>query len=159
MRKDNRDAGELRPMAITPDYVRHVPASVMIEQGARFITETMTVWQDCGVPSAHLATNRWLLENGCDNSLHNQATLDNSQLVPPVYLADHASIENSLIGPHAVVGPGCRIVNSRLRDTIVMADSSVLDSQLDHSLVGERVIVRNYRGSLNIGDDCEVGQE
>ncbi len=36
--------------------------NLMLEQGARFTTETMTVWQDCGVPSYHLATNRWLLD-------------------------------------------------------------------------------------------------
>jgi glucose-1-phosphate thymidylyltransferase len=133
--------------------------NLMIEQGTRFVTETMTIWQDCGVPSAHLATNRWLLENGCDNSQHLEAPLVDSQLIPPVYLADDVSIENSLIGPYAVVEPGCRVANSQLRDTILMADSTVLDSRLDHSLVGERVIVRNYRGSLNVGDDCRVGEE
>ena len=133
--------------------------NLMIEQGARFVTETMTVWQDCGVPSAHLATNRWLLENGHDNSLYTQASLAHSQLVPPVHLGNDVTIENSLIGPHAVVEAGCHIVNSQLRDTIIMADSTVLDSQLDHSLVGERVMVRDYQGSLNVGDDCEVGGE
>jgi methyl-accepting chemotaxis protein len=43
--------------------------NLMIEQGARFTTEAMTVWQDCGVPAYHLATNRWLLDNGSDNSI------------------------------------------------------------------------------------------
>jgi glucose-1-phosphate thymidylyltransferase len=50
--------------------------NLMLEQGAVFTTETMTVWQDCGVPAYHLATNRWLLDNGSDNSQTSAAQAD-----------------------------------------------------------------------------------
>jgi glucose-1-phosphate thymidylyltransferase len=130
--------------------------NLMLEQGARFTTESMTVWQDCGVPSYHLATNRWLLEHGSDNSQTSAARLINSTVTPPVNLADNCVIENSTIGPYAVVENGCRVVDSHLRDTILMADSLVQSSQLHDSLVGERVEVKGYTGSLNVGDDSQI---
>jgi glucose-1-phosphate thymidylyltransferase len=130
--------------------------NLMLEQGAVFTTETMTVWQDCGVPAFHLATNRWLLEHGSDNSRTTCAQLFNSTIIPPVHLADKCTIEDSVIGPYAVVESGCRVVDSHLRDTILMADSVVQGSQLHDSLVGERVEVQSYAGSLNVGDDSQV---
>lgn len=131
--------------------------NLMIERGARFTTEAMTVWQDCGVPAYHLATNRWLLDHGHDNSQSTQAQLINSVLVPPVNLADEVLIEDSVVGPYAVVESGCRIRRSRLEDTILMADSTLEDSQLRESLIGERVMVRAYHGALNVGDDSKIG--
>ena len=128
----------------------------MLEKGARFLTEPMTVWQDCGVPSYHLATNRWLLEHGNDNSRITFARRVNSTIVPPVYLADDCLIEDSTVGPYAVVERGCRVIGSQIKDTIVMADSVVHDSQLQDSIIGERVVTKGYVGNLNVGDDSQV---
>jgi glucose-1-phosphate thymidylyltransferase len=130
--------------------------NVMIEKGARFLTERMSVWQDCGVPSYHLATNRWLLDNGNDNSRITFARIVHSTVVPPVYLAEGCVIEDSTVGPYAVVERGCRVLGSQVRDTILMADSIVHDSQLHDSLIGERAEVKGCCGSMNIGDDCQV---
>lgn len=130
--------------------------NLMLEQGSRFTTEMMTVWQDCGVPSYHLATNRWLLDHGNDNSRITAARLVNSTLVPPVFVDDDSLIEDSTVGPYAVVERGCRVLGSHLRDTIVMADSTVHDSQLHDSLVGERAEIKGHIGSLNVGDDSQI---
>ena len=130
--------------------------NVMLESGARFTTEAMSVWQDCGVPEAHLDTNRWLLDHGSDNSGTTSARLVNSAIVPPVNLADDVLIENSTVGPYSVVEGGCQIVDSRLEDGIVMANARITGSRLNRSLVGERTEVTGFTGSLNIGDDCRV---
>ncbi|MER2598970.1 MAG: sugar phosphate nucleotidyltransferase [Caldilineales bacterium] len=130
--------------------------NVMIEHGARFTTEIMSVWQDCGVPSFHLETNRWLLMNGSDNSADHVAEVNNSTLVLPVHLGDGCVIEDSTVGPFAVVEAGCRITASTLRDCIVMADSRITASDLHDSMIGERAEVSGYTGSLNIGDDSQI---
>lgn len=130
--------------------------NVMIENGARFVTEPMTVWQDCGVPEKHLEANRWLLDNGSDNSSASAATLVNSKVVPPVHLAGDVEITDSVVGPYAVVESGSRIMDSHLCDTIVMAGSTITDSQLHDSLLGERVVVKGGRGSLLLSDDSVV---
>ena len=130
--------------------------NLMIEQGARFTTETMSVWQDCGVPAFHLATNRWLLEHGADNSATTRADLVNSTLIPPVHIADDCAIQDATVGPYVVLERGCRVINSELTDTIVMADSLIQDSQLYDAMIGERTEVKDYYGSLNIGDDSQI---
>lgn len=145
-----------RQIALRGEYFLADAFNVMLAQGARFTTETMATWQDCGVPAAHLATNRWLLNHGSDNSRTTCARQANSRIIPPVHLADDCTIENSVVGPYAVVERGCRVVDSHLRDTILMADSVVHDSQLHDSLVGERVEVTGYTGSLNVGDDSQI---
>ncbi len=127
--------------------------NVMLEEGARFLTAPMSAWQDCGVPEAHLDSNRWLLDSGSDNSAATQARLVDSTVIPPVNLADDAVIEHSVVGPYAVVERGCTVCHSRLEESIVMADSSISHSQLRRSLVGERCDVRGFHGVLNIGDD------
>jgi glucose-1-phosphate thymidylyltransferase len=130
--------------------------NIMIENGAHFVTEPMTVWQDCGVPAKHLEANRWLLHHGSDNSDTIAATLINSEIVPPVHIAGDVEITDSVVGPYAVVESGSRITSSHLRDTIVMAGSTVAKSQLHDSLLGERVIAQGARGSLMLGDDSVV---
>lgn len=130
--------------------------NIMLARGARFLTERMSVWHDCGVPQYHLATNRWLLDNGCDNSKITFARLINSKIVPPVYLSDDCVIEDSTVGPYAVIKRRCYVVGSEITDSIVMADSIVRNSRLHGSLVGERVEIKGYTGSLNVGDDCQV---
>lgn len=130
--------------------------NLMIEKGACFTTETMSVWKDCGVPSYHLDTNRWLLDHGQDNSGTTQARLVNSVVVPPVHLADDVDIVDSIVGPYAVIEAGCTIRRSQVRDTILMAGSTVDDSQLQDSLIGERATISGYRGSANVGDDSTV---
>ena len=127
--------------------------NVMLERGARFVTEPMTVWQDCGVPATHLATNRWLLDHGCDNSQMTRARLFNSILVPPVNLADDVVITDSVLGPFAVVERGCRIVRSKISDAVLMADSTVQDSQLHDSIVGERAVIEGFVGGVSLSDD------
>ena len=130
--------------------------NLMMERGARFVTEPMTVWQDCGVPAFHLETNRWLLLNGSDNSADHAAEVINSTLVLPVNLGEGCVIENATVGPFAVVEAGCRISHSTLRDCIVMAGSRIEGSDLHDSMIGERTEVTGYQGSLNIGDDSQV---
>ncbi len=130
--------------------------NIMIENGARFVTEPMTVWQDCGVPEKHLEANRWLLDHGSDNSDTIAATLINSEIVPPIHIAGDVEITDSVIGPYVVVESGSRISGSHLRDTIVMAGSTVANSQLHDSLLGERVVVKGGRGRLLLSDDSVV---
>ncbi len=133
--------------------------NVMIEHGARFTIEPMTVWQDCGTPPFHLQTNRWLLEHGHDNCETTRAKVVDSEIRPPAHLADDVVIEGSTVGPYVVIESGCRVTNSRLHDAIVMRDTLVEGSALHDSLVGERVSVQGFRGSLNIGDDSKVAGE
>ncbi len=76
--------------------------NLMIAEGSRFVTRTVDVWRDTGKPETVLETNRYLLENGNDNS--QQVTCDQCVIIPPVNIHSSAKIEHSIIGPYVTIG-------------------------------------------------------
>jgi glucose-1-phosphate thymidylyltransferase len=128
--------------------------NLMVEQGQKFRTETVEVWEDCGKPETVLHTNRYLLEHGHDNSAQHR---DNGYLVvPPVHIAATAVIQNSVIGPYATISDGCHIVGSIIRDSIVDEDALIEDTTLDQSLIGKGALVKSSYRKLNVGDSSSV---
>ena len=113
-------------------------------------------WHDCGKPDTLLETNRYLLENGRDNSTA-ASQREAIVVVPPVFIDPSADIERSVIGPHVSIGPGCVIKNSLIQNSLVDANSEIVDSSLSDSLIGrEARVIGRYR-SLNVGDSSEIG--
>jgi glucose-1-phosphate thymidylyltransferase len=128
--------------------------NVMIERGNHFVTENVTVWQDCGQRETILATNRFLLANG-------HATGDvqgeNCVIVPPVYVAPSAKISNAVIGPYVSIADGAHVASSVVRDSIIEQGARIHDSILEQSLIGQRAVVKGQADQLNIGDDAVIG--
>jgi glucose-1-phosphate thymidylyltransferase len=82
----------------------------------------------------------------------------------PVIIGAGVRIENAFVGPYTSIGDRCRIGQCEIENSIVLADSTILDipRRIDGSLVGRNVkIVRSddkpkaYRFML--GDNSEVG--
>jgi glucose-1-phosphate thymidylyltransferase len=126
----------------------------MIQHGTRFRTEEVGVWADCGKPETVLATNRYLLDNGHNNS-GNFAGCQ-FQIIPPVHIASTAQIENSVIGPYATIGEHCVITGSIIRDSIIDEYAHIENSTLDQSLIGQGAFVRSKYRKLNVGDSSVV---
>jgi glucose-1-phosphate thymidylyltransferase len=146
-----------RKIVFKGEYFLADAFNVMIENGARFTTEPMRVWKDCGTPELLLEANRWLLENGFDNSQSTRARMEGSTINPPARVADDAVIMSSVIGPFAVVDSGCKVIGSQLSNLILMKNGEVHNSCLHASIVGERTVVKNFTGQLSLGDDGQVG--
>ena len=127
---------------------------LMIDQGAHFRVEVVDVWEDCGKPETVLHTNRYLLENGHDNSASVRA--ERSAIVPPVYIAPTARVVQSVIGPYATIADDCEVRNSIVRDSIIDCGARIEDTMLERSLVGERAVVRGRYRVLNVGDSSHV---
>ncbi len=130
---------------------------VMIEQGARLRTHAVKVWQDTGKPETTLHANRYLLEHGCDNST--QVHAPRGVIVPPVYVAPDAKIENAVVGPYASVVAGAVIRNAVVRNSIIEAGAVVEDVFLEGSLIGEKAHVKGTPMRLNIGHSATAGLE
>lgn len=128
--------------------------NLMIERGDRFRTQTVEVWEDCGKPETVLHTNRYLLEDGHDNSAQHRG--NGYLVVPPVHIAETAIIENSVIGPYATISDGCHIIGSIIRDSIVDEDAHIEDTTLDQSLIGKGALVKSSYRKLNVGDSSSV---
>ena len=128
----------------------------MIDRGARLHTAEVGGWFDCGKPETLLETNRVMLErgHGGDPDLPDSVTVDGA-----IAVAADAIVETSQVGPNVSVAAGSQVRGSRLRHTIVGADSVIEDCDLIDSLVGDRVTLRGVRGRVSVGDDGVVEGE
>jgi glucose-1-phosphate thymidylyltransferase len=129
--------------------------NLMIGQGARFVTRTVDVWLDTGKPETVLETNRYLLDNGSDNS--GQVHFPACVIVPPVNVHPTAQIEEAVIGPYATIGENCHIRRAIIRDSIIEADATIVDTFLDQSLIGREAMVTGRYRKFNVGDSASVG--
>lgn len=124
---------------------------VMIDEGAKFITQPVTVWEDTGTPDAVLHANRYLLRR-MDG--HKEPYMRGTSLVvPPSYIADGAEVENSLIGPYASISENATVTDSIVKNSIVSPDAQVQNAMLFGSIIGEKAKIEGSYQSLNIGDD------
>jgi glucose-1-phosphate thymidylyltransferase len=129
--------------------------NIMLERGLRMRIQEVEVWLDAGTVETLLATNRYLLEHGMDNSAE---TLQREGVVinPPVFIHPTAQVQGSIIGPNVSLGAGCRIEHSIIRDSILEDEAQATDIILDSSLVGRRAVLRRRAGVINAGDNTEV---
>jgi glucose-1-phosphate thymidylyltransferase len=129
--------------------------NLMLRDGLQMRVEEVDEWHDCGKPGPLLETNRYLLENGRDNS--EQASRAGSVIVPPVYVDPSAVLVNAVIGPHVSVGAECQIERATIRDSILEDGAVVEQANLTGSVVGRRAQIRGVEAVLNVGDDSEIG--
>jgi glucose-1-phosphate thymidylyltransferase len=112
------------------------------------------MWEDCGKPETLLQTNRYLLDNGHDNS--SEYPKGNYLLIPPVSIALTATIDTAIIGPYATIADHCHITGSVIRNSIIDERAQITDTMLDRSLIGKEALVRGRYRVLNVGNSSEV---
>jgi len=142
VQKDIRTKGELQ----LTDALQ-----MMLDDGEKIKTFDVNGWYDCGKPETLLSTNKFLLDQ---KSLTKK--FDNVVVNLPVYIADDAKIENSVIGPYATVDKGCVIKESVIKNSIVGSNSQVSKAMLSGSIIGSNTIVKGAFKKLNIGDSTEI---
>ena len=125
---------------------------LMIEQGAKLTARCLDVWEDCGKPETVLHTNRYLLEHGNQQ----YAPTTNSIVIPPVYIAKTATVEDSIIGPYVTIADEAVIRHSIVRDSIIDERSHIEDAMLSGSLIGRDARVAGSFERLNVGDSSQV---
>lgn len=125
---------------------------IMINEGASFEIDQISVWEDCGNVEALLDTNRYLL--GAEPP--SPAQRAGSLIVPPSYVHRDAILEDAVIGPFASIGAGTTVRNSVIRDSIVEENSEVVDAILQRSVVGSKVTITGSARSISVGDNGKV---
>ena len=140
-----------RDLTLKKEYYLVDAINIMIEQGARFRTEKVETWLDAGTPDAIFETNRYLLENGYDNS--NQIQRPGVSIIPPVFIHPQAQVDSAVIGPFVSLGANCQVKDAVLRDCIVDDNSTITGLFLENTLVGQRANLKVGPRSLNVGDD------
>jgi len=142
VKKDIRTKGELQ----LTDALQ-----MMLDDGEKIKTFDVNGWYDCGKPETLLSTNKFLLDQ---KSVAKK--FDSVVVNFPVYIAEDAKIENSVIGPYATIDKGCIIKESVIKNSIIGTNSQVSKSMLNGSIIGNNTIVKGAFKRLNIGDSTEI---
>ncbi len=126
----------------------------MIDHGAKIKVIDVEGWYDAGQLGTLLETNHAMLDKG---RARRPATLpDGVTVIDPVYVEDGVTLVACAIGPNVSIGAGSRIERSTLRDTIIGTESTVRNSALDHSLIGDAAEVDGVKGQVNVSDHSVV---
>jgi glucose-1-phosphate thymidylyltransferase len=133
--------------------------SLMIEQGAKFRAQEISLWEDCGTIDDLLLSNRHLLAAHPGPTLVAEADFGDSFVTPPVYFGPGVRLERSIVGPYVSLGAGAVVRDSILRDSIVHEQAFIESSTLNDSVIGSRARVCNTFHPINIGDDEKVSNE
>jgi len=127
----------------------------MIDKGARIRVAEVAGWYDAGKLDTLLETNRSVLEKR--GAARKPASLPSDvTIVDPVYIEDGATIRASTLGPNVTIEAGTTVEGSELRDTIVGSTSTIRNSVLRNSYIGDGAIVEGLRGETTIADHSEV---
>ena len=145
---------------LEPDILEAIDTTVPSTRGELEITDTIGAWidsghlvrgveltggwTDAGNAAGLLAANRTALVGAhlgapgdAAARVDPKAQVVDSQFIGPLIIGPGAVVTSSRIGPNASIGPGCRIRDSRVTDSILL-DRVVLDS-----VDVERVVVGN----------------
>lgn len=124
--------------------------NILLEKGARMRVQEVDVWLDAGTPETLLETNRYLLENGRDNSA--QVSQTGNTIIPPVFIHESARVTASVIGPHVSIGAHCTLDRAIITNSIIDEGSEIRSIAIENSLLGRQVNLVGQSLQLNLGD-------
>jgi glucose-1-phosphate thymidylyltransferase len=124
----------------------------MIENGRRILAAEVGGWYDCGKLDTLLETNEILLRKGAARS----GEYSGVTLRQPVLIEEGVTIERSTIGPNVTIERGSVLHDCELTHSIVGRDCNLAGARLTQSMIGNHVVVRDIRGSVSLGDHCEI---
>ena len=125
----------------------------MKRKGARFITDKVDEWLDCGNKDNMVQTNqRYLTFIGDQRLVSLSARTINSTLIPPVFLDDDVVVENSTVGPFVSIGKSSVIRDSTVSNTIVQKNCRIHSAKLENSMLGNFVNFAGQSSDASLGD-------
>jgi len=127
----------------------------MIDNNKRLYTAEVEGWYDCGKVETLLETNAHLLNSGRARSPTLTAGVT---VIDPVYVADGARLEDCTIGPNVSIDGGVTLRSSTLRHAIVGRSSHIEGSQIEHSLLGDGVVVKDKSYDWVVATRDELGR-
>ncbi len=121
---------------------------LLLERGIQIIKQDVELWLDCGTQSAILESQREILKQRNEN----RGMLENSLIIPPVYIEENTLIKNSVVGPFVSTGKNTRIEHSLIRDSIIGENAEIYNLNIKNSLVGNNAKIEGEEKELNISD-------
>lgn len=125
----------------------------MQKKGARFVPGEVEEWLDCGNKDVLIQTNARYLEFIKEQPLvSKKATIIHSVIIPPCYVGDGVTIENSVIGPHVSIGESTHVRDCRISHSILQQNTTVSNAVLHNSVLGNFVTFEGVAEDVNLGD-------
>ncbi len=123
------------------------------KNGAKLVPGQVTEWLDCGNKNVTVQTNQRYLEFIKDQKLVSEkAKVLNSVIIPPCFIGNGVVLENSVVGPYVSIGDNTRILDSRIKNSIIQQNSNVRSAMLENSMLGNFVIFEGTALDLSLGD-------
>ena len=125
----------------------------MKNKGIAFVPGQVDEWLDCGNKNSTVATNeRYLTYLPEKDLIGSSSIIQNSVLIPPVYIAEGAVIKNSVVGPYVSVGKGSTVEHSIISSTIIQDNAKVKEANVKNSMIGNHAEVKGKAVDLSLGD-------
>lgn len=126
----------------------------MKNKGTRFIPGKISEWLDCGNKDATVYTNQRYLEYIKDQPdlIAASAQINNSVIIPPVYLGENVVLNNAVVGPHVSVGNGTQISDTVISNAIVQENTVIKTANITNSMLGSFVTYQGTSADLSLGD-------
>lgn len=125
----------------------------MLDNNIVFENEQVDEWLDCGNKDATVNTNKQILVyNSKQMLVSGSAILDNSLIIPPCYIGENVVLKNSVIGPHVSIGNYTKTENCIITNSIVQENCSLLNVNIDNSMIGSHVVYAENYKELSIAE-------
>lgn len=131
----------------------------MKQKGLLFVPGKVDEWMDCGNKNVTVETNtRMLGFLHADGAplVHESATLENSTIIPPCYIAEGVVLKNSTIGPNVSLGKNTQVYDSTLSDSLVQTHTQIKNATLKNAMIGNHVKYNGAFESVSLGDYSEM---
>ncbi len=111
----------------------------------------------------HLETllegNRRLLEISPTNAGEPTAHVEESIIIPPVYIGKNVSIKRSKVGPYCSIGDDVTLDECIFSDTVIGDGSELRRVISQESIIGDNVVLDNLlKDNIMIGDDSSISE-
>ncbi len=123
----------------------------MIQSGTSFTPYEVSGWYDCGKKETVLETNRHFLE-----AVKSAVSKDGCTIIPPVFIADSARVNASVIGPYVAISEHAVVESSVIKNSIIGPNAVVKNLILHDSLVGSNATLNGVSSVVNVGDSSET---
>lgn len=127
----------------------------LVEQGHSVKASLISGWRlDIGFPEDLLAVNKHYLNNETHAVL---GEINNTKIIPPVFVAKGTKITDSTIGPYAMIEAGVTVEKSEIKNSVVLEKCLLKDSVISDSVIGTNSKIQGMKAhSMKVGDYSDI---
>ncbi len=129
----------------------------MKNKGVKFVPGEIIEWMDCGNKNATVNTNSRILDyHKSEGLVSKQATIKDSVIIPPCFIADNVVLENAVVGPYVSIDENSEVRHSVISNAIVQKNTKLENAVVKNSMLGNNVDFKKKASELNLGDFTQV---